>query len=70
MKKHIYSLTFIESTPTGFGYGNVYMGFDTQQVTLARINDARSKANMKDGATLTDCSYLGYMTTDEFETLA
>lgn len=67
--KHYYNFTFIEfSGVNGLNtlYGNVYLGFDEQLVTLPRIAEARAAANMGPQAIMIDCSYLGLMVHADF----
>lgn len=66
---HYYNFTFVDAASGGFKYGNCYIGFDDQRVSAPRIAEARALAKVSPGATLVDCSYLGQMSIEEFDSL-
>lgn len=66
MEQHYYNFTFIDGSTGTVLTGNCYLGLPEQRVTLAIIELARKRAKVTEHAVLTDCSYLGYMTKDQF----
>jgi hypothetical protein len=66
MKKHYYCFTFIDN-PGSLVYASVYAAHEVQAVTLASIAQAKQGARVSQAATLVACSYLGYMTAQEFQ---
>ncbi|MEE3912939.1 hypothetical protein V2I80_07350 [Pseudomonas viridiflava] len=67
MKRHFYSFTFVDSSTGQMAYASVYAGHDAQAVSLGQIAQAKQGAQVSQLATLINCSYLGYMTAEEFE---
>lgn len=66
MKKHWFNLSFIEPVENGMTYGNGYTSSDVKALTLAQINNNKVFAGVGDRAVLLSCSYLGFMTKEEF----
>jgi hypothetical protein len=66
MKKHFYCFTFIDSSAGSVAYASVYASFELPEVTLSGIAQAKQGAQVTQAATLLSCSYLGHMTTEEF----
>ncbi|WP_214348105.1 hypothetical protein [Pseudomonas congelans] len=67
MKKHFYSFTFVDNSTGQMAYASVYAAHDAQSVSLGHIAQAKQGAKVSQLATLINCSYLGYMTAEEFE---
>ena len=68
VKLHWYCLTYvgnnIEGTPNATG--STYAGFETNNITLSKINDNKRSAGMDRNSVLIACMYLGEMTRSEF----
>lgn len=62
-----YSFTFLQYTNGVTSYHSRSFGFDTNFVTMARINWAKQHSSCQENASMLDCSYLGYMTKTVFE---
>lgn len=67
MRQHYYSLAFFDVMNGQATYGNAYAWLPEQQVTRQVIAQAKRNAGVSHTATLLNCSYLGYMTQQEFD---
>jgi hypothetical protein len=63
---HYYAFSFMYKAAGKEICGSVYWGLDQKKVTLAHIEKAKDAAKVPKGSVLISCSYLGYMTDDEF----
>lgn len=65
-KLHWYCFTFYEVQGNTISHSSVYGGYLDQNVTMFRIEEARTNAKTSSGSTLLSCSYLGHMTSEHF----
>lgn len=66
VKLHWYCFTFYDVRGPEVSHATAYFGFERQTVTLPQIEEAKAGARVSQDATMLACSYLGYMTGDEF----
>lgn len=65
MKKHWWSFVFSENKGYATTTASVYMGWEHGEwVNMPRINSAKEKVGVGQGAIMLSCSYLGYMTNE------
>lgn len=66
-RNHYYVFTFFEVRNGQALYANAYHWLPEQKVTKQVITAAKRNATVSNTATVMNCSYLGYMTAEEFE---
>jgi len=66
-RQHYYVFTFLEVRNGHAIYANAYHWLPEQKVTKQVIAAAKRNATVSITSTVMDCSYLGYMTAEEFE---
>ncbi|KPX31925.1 MULTISPECIES: hypothetical protein [Pseudomonas syringae group] len=66
-RQHYYVFTFLEARNGQAIYANAYHWLPEQKVTKQVIATAKLNATVSSSATVMNCSYLGYMTAEEFE---
>jgi len=68
MEKHWYCFVFTGEALTGEPSvtASCYTGYDSQLITMRRINEARAAAGVKPTAVPLSINYLGYMSKETF----
>ena len=66
-KQHYFNFCFMYFTDNGnVAYESVQNNFVNKNITVNKINNTKREAEIKQYSILISCSYLGYMTYDEF----
>ncbi|MCK3864217.1 MULTISPECIES: hypothetical protein [Pseudomonas] len=66
-RQHYYVFTFFDVRDGQAVYANAYHWLPEQKITKRVIAEAKRNATVSNTATVMNCSYLGFMTADEYE---
>jgi len=66
VRQHWYCFSYTDIAGSISIFASTYTGYIRKGITMQRINENKKNANVRGEAVLVSCSYLGYMTREEF----